>query len=440
MAEGVDLSAEQTEKLLQFQDLTGIDDIERCKQFLVTNNWDLEVAVQTRFGEQENRRNIYEDSDVDTERQPRIPVVNTNPSDQRVFTVMQHRPSGIFGWAFYLLSRFLDIFRFAFSLIRRDPRRYVTNPTQDVRDFISEFEDKYGPEHPPFHRGTYAEALNAAKRDLNFLMVYLHGDDHQDTPEFCRDTLTRADIKEFFSNQIVFWACSVNKPEGYRVSQALREVTYPFLALICLRQNRMTVIARFQGLMNPEELLEKVQRTIRDNESWLIAARADRDERNFNNQLRQEQDEAFLESLRADQEKERKKREEEELKEKEEEEERNKLLEEEREKEKLQRRKEQLRDELPAEPTSDDPNVIKILLKLPSGIRLERRFLKTHSLQHLHNYVLVHEAAPDDFQIVTNFPRRVLPTHPTDDVPIPPSFEDVGLGKSELLFVHDNTA
>lgn len=39
-----------------------------------------------------------------------------------------------------------------------------------------------------------------------------------------------------------------------------------------------------------------------------MAARADREERSFNQALRLEQDEAYLESLRADQEKEEKKR------------------------------------------------------------------------------------------------------------------------------------
>ena len=31
------------------------------------------------------------------------------------------------------------------------------------------------------------------------------------------------------------------------VSRALREATYPFLALICLRDNRMTVVGRMEG-------------------------------------------------------------------------------------------------------------------------------------------------------------------------------------------------
>jgi hypothetical protein len=43
------------------------------------------------------------------------------------------------------------------------------------------------------------------------------------------------------------WACSVNSLEGYRVSQALRENTYPFLAIIVQREFRMTVVGRYTG-------------------------------------------------------------------------------------------------------------------------------------------------------------------------------------------------
>lgn len=67
--------------------------------------------------------------------------------------------------------------------------------------------------------------------------------------------------------------------------------------------------------------------------------------------------------------------------------------------------------------------------------------------QHLYNYVFVHEAAPDDFQIVTNFPRKVLPCQPNycsdssaTETKDPPTFTEAGLGKSEMLFVHDNEA
>ena len=43
--------------------------------------------------------------------------------------------------------------------------------------------------------------------------------------------------------------------------------------------------------------------------------------------------------------------------------------------------KEAIRSQLPAEPDTDNPDAVKIVLKLPNGIRLERRFAKTESLQ-----------------------------------------------------------
>ncbi|KAJ8322057.1 hypothetical protein KUTeg_000528 [Tegillarca granosa] len=229
MAANDEISQEQTEKLLQFQDLTGIDNMDRCKTILQRHNWDI-------------------------------------------------------------------------------------------------------------------EALNDAKREFRFLLVYLHGDDHQDTPAFCRDTLANPEVVEYINARMLFWACNTNSPEGYRVSQALRENTYPFLALIVLRQNKMTVVARIEGPIGEYDCTCNI------------------DERNFDQTLRREQDEAYLQSLRADQEK------------------------------------------------------------------------------FLHYFAFCHEECPDDFHIVTNFPRKTLPCEPTDEMTEPPSFEEAGLGKNEMLFVQDNEA
>ena len=43
------------------------------------------------------------------------------------------------------------------------------------------------------------------------------------------------------------WAVGVNTEEGVRVSYVLRENTYPFLALIVLKQSRMVVCERVEG-------------------------------------------------------------------------------------------------------------------------------------------------------------------------------------------------
>ena len=41
----------------------------------------------------------------------------------------------------------------------------------------------------------------------------------------------------------------------FAVSQALRENTYPFLAVVVLRENRMTVVARIEGPIGRNAIL-----------------------------------------------------------------------------------------------------------------------------------------------------------------------------------------
>ncbi|KAL3890949.1 hypothetical protein ACJMK2_003218 [Sinanodonta woodiana] len=446
MADGQDdLSQEQTEKLLQFQDLTGIDDIARCREVLERHNWDIEVAVQDTFNEREGAPSVYTQLPPP---EPRQPAMNLMPSDQRIFTVASRRPQGIIQWGYYIFSfpiRFLystlvDLLRFTYRLIRPDPRQNVTDPTGDVEAFISQFERQYGEIHPVFYRGSYSQALNDAKQELKFLLVYLHGDDHQDTENFCRATLCNPLVVEFINTDTLFWACNTNRPEGYRVSQALKETTYPFLALIVLRNNRMTVIAKIEGPIESTELVQRLHDVIAENEITIAAARAERNERTMVQRLRSEQDQAYQMSLQADQEKERKRQLQKEQAEMEERKKQEAKEEELRLQQKKKERKEELRNEIPDEPPANDADAIRIVLKVPDGTRLERRFLRSQSTKYLYYYAFCHDVCPDDFHIVTNFPRRVLPCQPEPDKPDPPSFAECGLGKNEMLFVQDNEA
>ncbi|XP_065940222.1 FAS-associated factor 2-like [Magallana gigas] len=168
--------------------------------------------------------------------------------------------------------------------------------------------------------------------------------------------------------------------EGTAVLGTVKD-TYPFLALIVLRQNRMIVVARIEGPIRPGELIEKLERILQDNEASLIAARAEREERDFTQTLRREQDAAYLESLKADQEKERKRREEQDKIDQE----KQRLVDEENKRKEMiqerERMKEELKIEIPEEPAVNDPDVVRIVLKLPHGSRIERRFLKNQSLK-----------------------------------------------------------
>ncbi|UYV61487.1 FAF2 [Cordylochernes scorpioides] len=222
-----------------------------------------------------------------------------------------------------------------------------------------------------------------------------------------------------------------------RMSQALRENTYPFLAVIVLRDNRMTLVARIEGPQEPRDLLNKIQSVISENEGALISARLERQERSLNQTLRQQQDEAYQASLRADQEKARKRRE---LREQEEailRREQEERMNEERKKEELQKKKESLSRLLTPEPHSSETNVIRIVIKLPNGTRLERKFKPSDSIKHLYYFILCHEESPDNFQVVNNFPRQVLPVEPTPERPDPPTFQEMGFSRNQMLFVQD---
>lgn len=264
--------------------------------------------------------------------------------------------------------------------------------------FIEEYHAKYT-DHPVFYRGTYAQALNDAKRELKFLLIYLHsetssqmvtvpngnGNGNQritETTNFCRNTLSNRDVISYINKHMILWACDVSTPEGYRVSHSFQARTghYPLLIMIALRDNKMTIMGRMEGDCTAEELIVRMRRVVSDNERWLNTARHERLERSFNQSLRAQQDVAYEESLKADREKEKKRQEEKEAQRKIEREIEEAQATEERRLMLKERLKLQLVNQVPQEPSDDDIDAINIVFKLPNGLRITRRFLKSHSL------------------------------------------------------------
>ncbi|XP_039300904.1 FAS-associated factor 2-like [Nilaparvata lugens] len=432
------LTSEQTDKILQFQDLTGIDNMTVCRDVLQRHSWDLEVAVQDQLNIREGRPTVF----ASTESQP--PTVFTDTVAQHVFI---SPPSayrwggGTFGYVVSLVFRLCfdtinSLLRLTLNIFwRRRPQRQVTDPVGDVMSFIKYFEERWGREgHPTFYQGSYSQALSDAKQELRFLLVYLHKDNDEECNNFCRNTLSSPGLAEYINRSMLFWACSVSSGEGQRVSQAFQENTYPFLGVICLREHRMTIVGRILGSLEPQVLLHKLQTICVANEASLVAARADRVERNFNQTLRRQQDEAYEASLRADQQKEQMKRAEADKAEAE----RRRQLEaeedERRRKEELQQRKVDLLSRIPVEPAASDADTVCVVFKLPNGQRLERRFTSTTTLQDVFNFVFCHPASPDEFEIATNFPKRVLTCQGAGALT---TLADAGLKKSQVLFVYD---
>lgn len=276
----------------------------------------------------------------------------------------------------------------------------VTDPLGDVLKFIQDYSVKY-PTHPVFYQGTYAQALNDAKRELKFLLIYLHSETSPimsntnsqrvtETVNFCRNTLANQEVIEYINRNMLFWASDVSSPEGYRVSHSINARSHPILVLIALRDNKMTIMGRMEGDCSPEELLTRMRKVVSDNERWLNAARHDRLERSLTQTLRQQQDVAYEESLKADQEKERRRQLEREEQQKIENEKLEELLTEERRRDLKERVKMEMATQLPSEPLEVATNAISIVFKLPNGMRIERRFLTTNSLSVSLKYIILH--------------------------------------------------
>ncbi|XP_053519388.1 FAS-associated factor 2 isoform X2 [Artibeus jamaicensis] len=445
-----DLTQEQTEKLLQFQDLTGIESMDQCRRALEQHSWNIEAAVQDRLNEQEGVPSVF--------NPPPSRPLQVNTADHRIYSYVVSRPQprGLLGWGYYLI---MLPFRFTYYTILDIFRRWSNTccwaaPSRAVLAGVMVRPPAAMPGRGSLQTGrsVCTTALNDAKRELRFLLVYLHGDDHQDSDGFCRNTLCAPEVISLINTRMLFWACSTNKPEGYRVSQALRENTYPFLAMIMLKDRRMTVVGRLEGLIQPDDLINQLTFIMDANQTYLVSERLEREERNQTQVLRQQQDEAYLASLRADQEKERKKREEREQKRREEEEVKQQKLAEERRrrvmrlslllttpKQNLQEEKERKLECLPPEPSPDDPDSVKIIFKLPNDSRVERRFHFSQSLTVIHDFLFSLKESPEKFQIEANFPRRVLPCIPSEERPNPPTLQEAGLSHTEVLFVQDLT-
>ena len=60
----------------------------------------------------------------------------------------------------------------------------------------------------------------------------------------------------------------------------------------------MMIVGRQEGFLGPDALVARLTAVVADNEAFVVAARADRAERDMNQAIRAEQDAAFQETLR----------------------------------------------------------------------------------------------------------------------------------------------
>eukprot|EP00842_Homolaphlyctis_polyrhiza_P005127 jgi/Hompol1/5615/HPOL_002009-RA len=387
------LSPDEKQILLNYQAITGCDDLEGAAARLEAHAWDLESPV------------------------------HISEAGKIRLTYLWHRPCNtaethIAGPVHYTAAVGIQV--------------HLGHLDLHSEDFIA----SYGPKHPNFHPGTYTQALDSAKRDIKYFLAVLQSDEHDDTPKFSRDTLASDVFINFLSERnIVVWGGDVKETEAYKVSLVLSATAYPFMALIMPQGSNMVVACRFEGLAPTDQIIQKMRRVMDRFDPQLVAARADRASRDAARSIREQQDAAYQASLRADQEKARMLQAELERERLEQQERDRQQREKEAQVERRKQRKLQIAQEMPPEPSATSTTeTTRLSIRLPDGRRIVRRFYTSDSVQLLWNFIETHDLSPltleTDFVIVNPYPRRLY----TD---MAQSLRDAGLVPSASVVVEE---
>jgi len=290
------MSHSRDETIANFQAITGIEDLNQCVAILEEHNWHLETAAAVALSQHDpysqgagamaSMSTGMGAAAGPTRRaaaHSRVHADAAAPRDNSQSGAPPRR--GILGY----LSRLI-------GGGDEGGRRRV----DDTQRFVELFNMEHGTVHPTPHIGTFREAVDVAKRDFKFLLVYLHSPHHQDTPTFLRETLCTEVLQDFVDDNFVFWMGTLLFTEGYNASSLLRASGFPYLAVITTIDNQMTgernqttVCDAHEGLVSKEDLMNWLTNIMDTQGPQLVAMRAEVEERLMDRRIREEQDAAF---------------------------------------------------------------------------------------------------------------------------------------------------
>jgi FAS-associated factor 2 len=350
------------------------------------------------------------------------------------------RTLGLFGYLFPFLPRlFGRLLGTSQGTIRRSASgRVALKPRDAAARFIREFEEEYGPNELPFFENGYAQALDAAKKDLKFLLVILLSPEHDDTSSYVRDTLLSATVVNYIkepSNNVILWVGNVQDSEAFQVSTALSSTKFPFAAVIChtpaISSTAMSIVGRMVGPMTAQSFLSKIQRAVDQYAPGLTQTRRARQEQDASRSLREQQASAYERSLAADREKARIKKEAEERRKKEEDEAARAEYEKGMYEQNLTQWRSWRASKIQPEPSSDVKDAVRISLRMGDGERVVRKFAPNAEVEDVYAFVECYDVLnnPEALQEKVEAPKEFTHTYTFRLVsPMPREVLEIGKG------------
>lgn len=476
------LTSEQQEKYQLFLGVTNWEgDPQLPIQLLTASNWDVEMAVGLHLDASQGPPNasgpslqqsqsalgpeIVTSSLMEELHQPAEDIVSIHHSnggepityqvqDRAVLSFIQTIITYPFSIGYKLLSSLFYLLSSIFPFLPRLTGYYPANRTatrsigrldskSTALRIIRSFEEAYGSTGLKFFEGSSVQAYNQAKTNFKFLVIILLSDEHDLTAPFNRQVLTDSRVVELLNRKdVIVWLGNIENTEGLLVAESLKCTTFPVAELIApfpKTPTSMTLVmktlATVEGETDPMKFISTFEDKMEAHHPVIMSLVLDRQERERDRELREEQNAAYERSLAADRERERLQREEVERVQREEQarvsrEEELRLLQEEREKNEKQWKLWRIA-QLGSEFEGTDEKPARISVRLPSGERIVRKFSPHQTLDDIYAFVECYDLIKEGnlpnqnidlplgyihsyrFALASTLPRKTIPSDPT---------------------------
>lgn len=438
------LTSTQREALATFRAVTEAESTPAAVAALRAAQWNVQDAIEAHFGGSSSRS---------VPPAPTPPPPSSGPGV--VAPAGPRRPRWLlllFAPIRTLVSLFRRLAGIAARILGGPGAALAAAPgATDAARFRSFYGERHGGLPDAFFDGTYLEALAAAQAQARFLLVYLHSEGHPDTAGFCARVLADPRFPAAAAVDFVLWGAGVTQADGAAAQSALRAPGFPYIAVV--QPPRATVRpnaprpplgpAGFGRVLSVRAARGAAQLDGASAAAWVVSVRQRharlldsvreaRAARDRDRRLIEEQNAEYARSLEADRERERERTLKAERAEQAERAEREAGEQEEkvaREREERRRRKkEALGDEV-----ESGPGVCKVMLRLPDGTRVNRRFAKEDALEKVFDWAEVNQVDIEVACLVTSYPRKRL-RYPED---AGMTINDAGLFPSAMLLLEE---
>lgn len=123
--------------------------------------------------------------------------------------------------------------------------------------------------------------MQQAKRQLTYLLIYLHSSSHPDALPFVHTILGNPELKGYLESNVseyTFWVGDVSSPDGYEAMRLLDVDTFPSL-VVCqcpAVQLRRPVIGKWERIKEISILIQGLEEVKRVYGSSLVTLRLQR--------------------------------------------------------------------------------------------------------------------------------------------------------------------